>query len=149
MMPPKILALIFAWLILGVSSGRATEVAVIKVSLYHAINAPPPADAMTAPDKLQHRLQAVFGFKHYVLIKSENIELTKNWEQWAVPRKDYFIRIEPLPTAPGAAQLVDYEIYKDGFLLVQGKYEPHKGKPLFTNGPTYKQGLLVFVLDAK
>lgn len=147
MMPSKILALLFAFLVLGLSSGRAAEI--IRVSLYHAVNTPPPPGVTLASEKMYHRLQAVFGFRYYVLLKGENIQLTQNWEQWAVPRKDFFIRVEPLPAQPGQPNLVDYEIYKGGFLVAQGRYEPHKGTPLFVNGPDYKQGRLVFVLDAR
>ena len=144
----KLLTLILAFALLGMGTGMAGEV--IKVSLYHAVNTPPAANAPLAPEKLHHRLQTVFGFKHYVLIKAENIELTKKWEQWAVPRKDFFIRVEPLAQKqPGDPQLVNYEIYKDVFIVAKGKYEPHKGTPLFVNGPDYKQGRLVFVLEAK
>jgi hypothetical protein len=143
----KLFALILALLALGLGNSRAGEV--IWVGLYHAVNTPPPAGATEAPEKLHHRLKAIFGYKHYVLIKDQNIELAKHWQQWAVPRKDYFIRLDPLPPKPGEFQQVNYEIYKDGFIMVKGTYQPQKGTPLFLNGPSYNQGKLVFVLEEK
>lgn len=117
--------------------------------LYLAENTPPPEGAKLAPEELHHRLHAVFGFKHYELIKGEDIELHKNWEHWFVPRKDFFLRVEPLHHEPGAPKLVDYEIYKDGFIVAKGKFEPRGDTPLFINGPDFHQGRLIFVLEAR
>jgi len=121
----------------------------VWVGLYLAENTPPPPEAMRAPEKLGHSLREVFGFKHYELIQAEEIELGHEWEQWFVPRKDFFLRMEPLPRQPGAPKLIDYEIYKDGFIVAKGRFEPREGTPLFINGPDFKQGRLIFVLDAQ
>jgi hypothetical protein len=40
---------------------------------------------------LGRSLAAVFGFKYYELVKAGDIELGKEWEQWVVPRTDFFI----------------------------------------------------------
>ncbi len=45
--------------------------------------------------------------------------------------------------------LLDYELYKDGFIVAKGQYEPRTGTPLFINGPDFKQGRLIFVLEAR
>lgn len=146
-MYPRILALILAFLGLGQGTGWASDK--VWVGLYHAQDAPPPADALVAPEKLRHSLYEVFGFKHYLLIKAEEFELAHEWEQWSIPRKDFFIRVEPLPTEPGRPKVVDYEIYKDNFIVAKGRYELHKDTPLFINGPDFKSGRLIFVLQAR
>lgn len=143
----KLLALILTLSGFGIGTSLAADQ--VWVGLYLAENTPPPAQATIAPEKLHNSLQAVFGFKHYRLVKAQEIKLTDEWEQWAVPRKDLFIRVEPLPHQPGQPKIIDYEIYKDGFLIAHGQYEPHKDTPLFINGPDFKQGRFIFVLEGR
>ncbi len=146
-MRTNIPALIIALSWLGAGAGLADNK--IGVGFYLAENTPPSPEAVLASENLGRRLHKVFGFKHYELIKSEEIELSHEWEQWAVPRKDFFIRIEPLPRQPGKPRLVDYEIYKDGFIVAKGKYEPRENTPLFINGPDFKESRFIFVLEAR
>jgi hypothetical protein len=143
----KFLVLFLAFSGLGIGAGFAGEKVV--VCLYLGENAPPAPDARLASEKLNHRLRAVFGFKHYELIKAQEFGLRNDWEQWFVPRKDFFIRVEPLRRQPGQPKLVDYEIYKDGFFVANGKFEPREGTPFFINGPDFQQGRLIFVLEAR
>jgi hypothetical protein len=65
-----------------------------------------------------------------------------------MPRRDFFIRMEPLPWRTGDTRLVDYAIYKDGFIIAKGRYEPRPDTPLFINGPDFNQGRFIFVLEA-
>jgi len=146
-METKILALIVAFFALGNIPSVAGDK--IWVGLYLAENTPPPANAVPAPEKLTNRLTAVFGFKHYELVKEEKIEMDNEWQQWAVPRNDFFIRVEPLAKQADQPKIVYYEIYKDGFIVAKGKYEPHHDTPLFINGPDFKQGRFIFVLEAR
>jgi len=146
-MKTKLLAVMLAFSGLGVGTGLASGK--IWVGLYLAENTPPPPDAVVAPEKLRYSLHEVFGFRYYELIKAEEIELSHEWEQWAVPRKDFFIRVEPLHHQPGEPKIIYYEIYKDGFIVAKGRYEPHEDTPLFINGPDFRQGRLIFVLDAR
>jgi len=143
----KILALIMAFGSLGASPVLAGDK--IWVGLYFAQNAQPAPGAAIAPKALEHRLNAVFGFNYYELVKSEPIEMENAWQQWAVPRNDFFIRVEPLTSKSGEPKIVYYEIYKDGFIVAKGKYEPHPETPLFINGPDYKKGRFIFVLEAR
>jgi hypothetical protein len=140
----KIVALGLALSCLGMAAGYADEK--VAVSLYLAENTVPSPGARLASEKLDHRLREVFGFEHYKLLKVEEIDLKNHWEQWFLPRKDFFIRLEPLP---GGDPLLDYELYKDGFIVAKGRYEPRAGTPLFINGPDFKQGRLIFVLEAR
>ncbi len=143
----RFLILVLAFAGLGCGASFAGEK--VWVGLYLAENEPPPPDALLAPEKLHGRLHAVFGFKHYELIKAQEVDLHNEWEQWFMPRKDFFIRVEPLRRQPGEPRFIDYEIYKDGFIVAKGKYEPHEGTPLFINGPDFQQGRLIFVLEAR
>ncbi|HEV3272387.1 MAG TPA: hypothetical protein VGZ93_09425 [Candidatus Methylacidiphilales bacterium] len=141
------MALLLAFSGLGIGAGFAGEK--VWVGLYMAENGPPPPNAVLAPESLHRSLREVFGFKHYELIKAQEIELRNEWEQWFVPRRDFFIRLEPLRRQPGQPRFINYEIYKDGFIVAKGQYEPWDGMPLFINGPDFHQGRLIFVLDAR
>ena len=142
----KIVALGMALFWLGLETSRAGDE--VAVSLYLAENISPSPQARLAPEKLNRRLHEVFGFEYYTLLKTGEISMKNHWEQWVLPRKDFFIRLEPLPGKPGEAPLLDYELYKDGFIVAKGQYEPHRGIPLFINGPDFKQGRLIYVLEA-
>ena len=143
----QFLVLLLAFSGLGIGAGFAGEK--VWVGLYVAENEPPPPGAILAPEGMHHQLHEVFGFKHYELVKAQEVELRNEWEQWFVPRRDFFLRLEPLRRQPGEPRTIDYEIYKDGFIVAKGKYEPHDGTPLFINGPDFHQGRLIFVLDAR
>jgi len=146
-MSVRFLALLLAFSAWGVGASRAEEK--VWVGLYLAENGPPPPGTVLAPEKLGHRLRVVFGFKHYELIQAQEIELGNEWEQWFVPRRDFFIRVEPLVRRDGEPRRIDYEIYKDGFIIAKGKYQPKKETPLFINGPDFHDGRLIFVLEAR
>jgi hypothetical protein len=133
--------------LLGIASARAGER--VEASLYLGQNAPLPLLSHAAPDDLGQRLHQVFGFAHYQLLKSGRIDLDHTWAQWFVPRRDFFIRLTPRPAQPDEPQLVDYEIYQDGFIVATGKYEPREDTPLFINGPDFKKGRLIFVLEPR
>jgi len=141
------LVLLLAFSGLGLGAGFAGET--VWVGLYLAENGPPPPDALPAPEKLRYQLHEVFGFRHYELIQAQEVELRNEWEQWFMPRRDFFIRVEPLRRQPGEPKVIDYEIYKDGFIVAKGRYEPREGTPLFINGPDFHEGRLIFVLEAR
>lgn len=143
----RFLVLFVAFSGLGLGAGFAGEK--VWVGLYLAGNGPPPPGALLAPEKLHLGLRAVFGFQHYELVKAQEVELRNEWEQWFVPRRDFFLRMEPLRGQPGGPRIIDYEIYKDGFIVAKGKFEPREGTPLFISGPDFKQGRLIFVLEAR
>lgn len=143
----RFLLLLLAFLL--VSHGSSSAAGKIWVGLYLAENRPTPPGVSVAPEPLHHSLHEVFGFKHYELIKGQEVMLHNEWEQWFVPRQDFFIRVEPLHRLPGEPRFIDYEIYKDGFIVAKGKYQPRDGTPLFINGPDFNQGRLIFVLEPR
>ena len=141
----RFLVLFLAFSGLGLGVGLAGEK--VKVELYFADNAPPAPGAKLAPEWLHHRLVPIFGYKHYELVRSEEFDLHHEWEQWFMPRRDFFIRVQPQPRVPGQPRILDYEIYKDGFSIANGKFEPREGTPLFINGPFFKSGMFIIVLE--
>jgi hypothetical protein len=86
-----------------------------------------------APPSLTSRLQEVFGFRNYKLIKGVNIDL----------------RIKAVPPVPGGPDRLEYEIYKDGFIVARGLYVVAYDTPLFINGPDFHRGRLIFVVEQR
>jgi hypothetical protein len=139
-----LLSFIFALLLLAPRAHAGDRV---ETALYWGRNTSPPMLSHEAPGPLSDRLREVFGFRHYQLIKSDKIDLSHTWTQWFVPRRDFFICVKPLRPMPDAPRLVDYDIYEDGFIVAKGKFEPSADTPLFINGPDFKNGRLIFVLE--
>jgi hypothetical protein len=143
----KIIALML--LFLAVSTGAGIAGDKIRAGLYLAENEPPPPGAALARPQLNYQLQQVFGFVHYRQLKEQYFSLHNEWAQWFIPRRDFFVRIEPLHHEPGQPRMIDYEIYKDGFIVVKGTYEVHEETPLFINGPDFRSGRLILVIEAR
>jgi hypothetical protein len=143
----RFIILLLAFSALGSHAGFAAGK--VWVGLYLAENRPPPPDSTLAPEPLHQRLHEVFGFQHYELVKSQEVGLHNEWAQWFMARHDFFLRLEPLHHLPGTPRFIDYEIYKDGFIVAKGKYQPREGTPLFINGPDFNEGRLIFVLEPR
>ena len=144
--PFKLLVLLLAFSAFGLGTSFAGEK--VRAGLYLAANEPPPPGVQMASPKLHYQLEQVFGFQHYRLLKQQDFLLRNEWEQWFMPRRDFFVRIEPLHREPGEPRMLAYEIYKDGFIVVKGTYELHEETPLFINGPDFHRGRLILVLEA-
>ena len=146
----KIVPLLLLIALFGVGSGAASASDKVWAGLYLAENTKPVESAKEAPEHLRHRLHAVFGYRHYYLVNGQVIDLHHAWEHWVMPRKDLFMRVQPLPRAKeDEPRRIYYEIYKDGFMVANGQYEAHEETPLFINGPDFKSGRFVFVIESK
>lgn len=132
-------------LALMLAAGPARAADTLWVALYLGDN---HGGAPQAPPKMTERLRQVFGFTSYKLMKGESVDLGGS-ERWVVSRKDFFLRVRPLPPVDGAPAQVGYEIYKDGFLIANGTYVVNKDTPLFISGPDFHRGRLIFVLEAR
>jgi hypothetical protein len=138
---------VFLFLAMGFTAARAVDK--VEVGLYLAENEPPPALSHVAGPELQDRLFQVFGFRHYQLLKKDRIVFKNAEPQWFIPRRDFFICLKPAAPEADEPELVDYEIFQQGFIVAKGKYEPSEGTPLFINGPEFRNGRLIFVLETR
>lgn len=135
--------------LVGLTGGTAQAMDKLWVALYLGENKPPDILDTYAPEQLTHRLHEVFGFRRYKLLKGEDVNLQNNWDHWVLSRKDFFLRIQPVTQPPDEPPRIDYEIYKDGFIIAKGRYEPSEDTPLFINGPDLHQGRLIFVVEPR
>jgi hypothetical protein len=139
---------LFSLLLLGLV-GTVRGADKLWVGLYLGENQAPDDEVTVAPEKLSQRLHEVFGFTQYELIQGEEVNLKKDWEHWVLSRKDFFLRLQALPQVPDEPARIEYEIYKDGFIVAKGKYEVSEDTPLFINGPDFHQGRLIFVVEPR
>ena len=102
-----------------------------------------------APPGLTERLREVFGYRHYRMLKGDNIDLRDHRAHWTVGRPDFFMRIDALPHGPYEPSHIGYEIFKDGFPVARGRYAPEPDTPLFINGPDFGRGRLIFVVETR
>lgn len=98
-------------------------------------------------EALEPRLRQVFGFTAYHLMHEATVPLGQKYAQWVLPRKDFYIKLEPVEQGIHPTGTVLFEIYQGKKLLVSGRHRPVKERPLFINGPDYMDGKLIFLLQ--
>ena len=96
---------------------------------------------------LQPRLERVFGFPSYRLLGEANVPMREKYAQWILPRKDLYLKMEPLPPDPPMVNLIHFEIYCRDKQIVQGKFQPQPATPLFINGPDCRKGRMIFIMQ--
>lgn len=121
------------------TSANAQDAAV-WVALVEANNVPPTDNVRL--EKLHARLKSVFGFEEYHLLHEARVPTGERYAQWVLPRKDFYIKLEPLADAG-----IHYELYCNKVLLVSGKAYPTAARPLFIAGPDCDDGRLIFLLQ--
>lgn len=116
----------------------------IWVALLRADNTESPHDPRIAT--LVPRLKTVFGFDHYQLIGEATVPTGQKYAEWILPRKDFYIKIEPLPSKQPDTAPVNFELYHDKQLLGKALWTD-LSTPTFIKGPDCSKGQLIFVLE--
>ena len=96
--------------------------------------------------KMEPRLNSVFGYSSYHLLHETSVPTGQNWEQWVMPRKDFYMKIVPMERTSQGDPKIHFEIYQDKKALVDGRFTINSERPVFINGPHCGKGKLVFVL---
>jgi hypothetical protein len=117
----------------------------IWVALVRAETEGTPGDARIL--LMQPRLERVFGFPSYRLLGEANVSIREKYAQWILPRKDLYLKMEPLPPTPPMTNLIHFEIYCRDKQIVQGKFQPQPATPLFINGPDCRKGRMIFIMQ--
>jgi hypothetical protein len=133
-----LLCLCFAGLAMATVTANGQEA--VWVALVKANDAPPTENLHL--EKLRPRLRAVFGFEQYHLLHEAHVATGERYGQWVLPRRDFYIKLEPLADAG-----IHYELYRDKVLLVDGKAYLTSARPLFIAGPECSDGRLIFLLQ--
>jgi hypothetical protein len=134
-----------ACLALGPSPLAAQDRPIIWVALIKASNGEAPPDPKLT--KVAPRLKKVFGFSSYRLIQEAQVPLGEPYEQWVLPSRQIYLKVVPLHEKGLPQGSVHFEVYREDVPLVQGKFTPTAGRPLFINGPDCPSGRLVVALQ--
>ncbi len=138
----KVLIAVSTWIFL---SGFLHAQESIWVALIKGDGA--PALESNRLDPYQVKLKSVFGFEGYHLLYQADVPLGEKYEQWILPRKDFYLKIVPLQRRDNGCNLL-FEVYREKTLLVSGRYFASEERPLFINGPDFEGGRLIFLLKS-
>jgi hypothetical protein len=97
--------------------------------------------------KWECRLKPVFGYEGYHLVYETRVPCGEKYAQWALPRKDFYLKVEPFCQASNGNTGVLFEVYRGKAMLISGRFHPTGSRPLFINGPDYQDGKLIFLMQ--
>ena len=128
----------------GVSSGRA-EGDVLYGALIMATKVehptPPPEELHTQAANLQ----AVFGYNQFRLLGQKRESVTKGTEDWLVPSKQFFLRVDTKNPMPNGYSL-GLELKRDDHVIVSADVNLNRQRPLYIRGPFVGEGQLLILL---
>ena len=107
--------------------------------------------AKPVPEKLSQfapTIEKVFGYNSLYLLGEKKRDLVSGTEEWLVPSKEFFVKVQSLERQPTFYRL-RVELYRDKDLLVTTEVKLAKDAPLYIRGPQWGGGQLVFLLEVQ
>lgn len=107
--------------------------------------------AKPVPKKLEQfapTILKVFGYNTLYLLGEKKRDLVTGGEEWLVPSKEFFMKVQVLERQPTLYRL-KLELYRDKDLLVTTEVVLAKDAPLYIRGPQWGGGQLVFLLEVQ
>ena len=114
-------------------------------ALVMATNAEHP---VPIPEELRAQaasLHTVFGYNEFRVLGQKRKTVTKGTEDWLVPSRQFFLRVDTKNPVPGGYAL-GLELLKDDRVIVEAEVRLSRERPLFIRGPFVGQGQLIIVL---
>jgi len=93
-------------------------------------------------------IRKVFGYNSLYLLGDKKRDLVSGEEEWLVPSKDFFFKVQVLAQKPTYYEL-RIELYRGKKLLVTSDARLAKDAPLYIRGPQWGGGQLVFLLEVQ
>ena len=93
-------------------------------------------------------IKEIFGYNSLYLLGEKKRDLSSGSEEWLVPTKEFFFKVECLSREP-TSYLLRIELYRHKNLLITTEAKLAKDAPLYIRGPQWGRGLLIFVLEVK
>lgn len=93
-------------------------------------------------------IEKVFGYNSLYLLGQKKRDLFYGSEQWLVPSKEFFFKVQCLSQGPTSYTL-RIELYHDKNLLVTTEARLARGAPLYIRGPAWGKGQLIFLLEVR
>jgi hypothetical protein len=107
---------------------------------------PPPV-----PDTLKEfapSIRKIFGYNSLYLLGEKKRDLYCGGEEWLVPSKEFFFKVQCLSQGPTSYTL-QIELYRGKSLLVTTEAKLARHAPLYIRGPEWGRGQLIFVLEVR
>ena len=99
-------------------------------------------------EELAPAINEIFGYNSLYLLGEKKRELVSGGEQWLIPSKEFFFKIQCL-SQEVTSYLLRIELYREKNLLVTAEAKLSKDAPLYIRGPQWGRGLLIFVLEVR
>jgi len=93
-------------------------------------------------------IRKVFGYNSLYLLGDKKRDLVSGKEEWLVPSKEFFFKVQVLAKKPTYYEL-RIELYRGDKLLVTSEARLAKDAPLYIRGPQWGGGQLVFLLEVQ
>ncbi|HEU4678243.1 MAG TPA: hypothetical protein VFS35_01905 [Terrimicrobiaceae bacterium] len=109
-------------------------------------DSPPPV-----PEVLKEfapAIRKIFGYNSLYLLGEKKRDLYSGGEEWLVPSKEFFFKVQCLAQSPTSYTL-RIELYRVKDLLITTEAKLARGAPLFIRGPEWGRGQLIFVLEVR
>ena len=141
-------AAVGVWLVLlggwQVSSARA-EGDVLYGALIMATKAehptPPPEELRSQAENME----AIFGYNQFRVLGRKREVVTKGPEDWLVPSKQFFLRVNTKSPVPNGYAL-GLELKRDDHVIVSADVNLNRQRPLYIRGPFVGEGQLLILL---
>jgi hypothetical protein len=108
----------------------------------------PPARVPAMLEEFAPAIQKVFGYNSLYLLGEKKRELYDGGEEWLVPTKEFFLKVQCLARGVSAYTL-RIELYHGKNLLVTTEAKLARDAPLYIRGPEWGRGQLLFVLEVR
>jgi hypothetical protein len=107
-----------------------------------------PAPIPTALEKFAPSIKKIFGYNSLYLLGEKKRDLISGSEEWLVPTKDFFFKVQCLSQGVTSYTL-NIELYHEKNLLVTTEAKLARDAPLYIRGPAWGSGQLIFLLEVR
>ena len=128
----------------GVTRARA-DGDTLYGALIVATNVEHPAPPSEELQGQAANLHAVFGYNEFRVLGQKRKNVTKGLEDWLVPSRQFFLRVDTKGLLPGG-YLLGLELLKEDRVIVEADVKLNRERPLFIRGPFVGQGQLIILL---
>lgn len=107
-----------------------------------------PSAIPGALEKFAPTIKKIFGYNSLYLLGEKKRDLFTGSEQWLVPSKEFFFKVQCL-SGGSTWSTLRIELYRDKNLLVTTEAKLAKDAPLYIRGPAWGSGHLIFLLEVR
>ena len=142
-------------MLMAVEDPGRTEVANVKVTVYHATDGDPKAAGPKAKPVPKETVERLAGeerlrFKHYKLLGQETKPLLRSYENWCEPLRpsdEVLVRFEAQSHADDQSAVLDLELWIARKKILKADARLEGGKPLYLLGPEWRGGRLIIAVE--